>query len=114
MAIKRATIKEYNQLFEGVDINKLTQKEVINTKRLYDYIIESAQIAKEENKPLDDVIDEGILTGIIGAVAGATIGKTIMTSLCNILGIQEKGILGDLLTSKMVLGAIGAKLGLRM
>ena len=109
--IKRATIKEYNKLFEGVDLRNLTQDQIQNTKRLYDYITEAAQVAKEENKPLQDILDEGILTGLLGAVAGATVGKTIMSCMCSVLGISEDGVLGKLLTSSLVMGAVGAKLG---
>ena len=52
--------------------------------------------------------------GIVGGIAGATLAPAIMKSICKILGIQENGTLGQLLTSKLVLSAIGAQLGLKM
>ncbi len=58
-------------------------------------------------------MDEGILAGLIGAAAGATVGPSIMKSICKVLGISETGTLGSLLTSRVVLAAVCAELGLR-
>jgi hypothetical protein len=46
--------------------------------------------------------------------AGATIGPSIMKAICKVLGIDEKGTLGSLMTSKVVLSALGSQLGYRM
>ena len=100
-----------NELFEGVDLSKVSVKEVQNAKKLFNYIVESAAIAQEENKSIDDVMDEGLFTALLGGVAGATIGPAIMKAVCKILGISESGLLGKTLTSQVVLGALGAELG---
>lgn len=100
-----------NELFEGVDLKSVSVKEVQNAKKLFNYIVESAAIAQEEGKSLDDVMDEGLFTALLGGVAGSTIGPAIMRAVCKILGIDQNGTLGKLLTSSLVMGALGAELG---
>ena len=99
-----------NELFEGVDLTNVSAKEVQNAKKLFNYIVESAAIAQEEGKSLDDVMDEGLFTALLGGVAGATIGPAIMKAICRILGIDVNGTLGKLLTSSLVLGALSTEL----
>ena len=100
-----------NELFEGVDLSKVSVKEVQNAKKLFNYIVESAAIAQEEGKSIDDVMDEGLFTTLLGGVAGATIGPAIMKAVCKILGIDQNGTLGKLMTSSLVMGALGSELG---
>ena len=102
-----------NDLFEGVDLTGATPQQLMNTKKLYNYIIESAEIAKKEDVPLEDVLDEGIFGALVGGALSATVGQTIMKSICKVLGISESGVLGNLLTSKVVLAALGGTLGYR-
>lgn len=61
--------------------------------------------------PLHDVIDEGLFGAIIGGTVSATIGKSIMEAIIKVLGIDANGTLGKLLTSQVVLAAMGAQLG---
>ena len=107
---KVATIKE---LYEGIDLSEYSIKEIQDSKKLYNYIVESAEIAKEENKELGDVLDEGILGMLAGGVIGATAGASIMKAICNALGLKENGVLYNTLTSRLVMGAVGASLGER-
>ena len=67
-------------------------------------------VTVEEGKSLDDVMDEGLFTALLGGVAGSTIGPAIMKAICHILGIDPNGTLGKLLTSSLVMGALGAEL----
>lgn len=106
-------MEKYNNLFEGIDLSEYTPKEIINSKKVYDYLVEANEVAKLENKTLDDIIDEGLFSTIIGGAVGATVGQSIMKAICKCLGIDEKGTLGSLLTSKLVLTAMGAQLGYR-
>jgi len=106
-------MSKYSQLYEGIDLSQYTPKQIMDSKKVYDYIVESAEIAQEQGKSLDDLMDEGILAGLIGAAAGATVGPSIMKSVCKVLGISETGTLGSLLTSRVVLSAVCAELGLR-
>ena len=104
----------YSTLFEGVDLSQYTPNQIMNSKKLYDYIVESAEVANENGQALDDVIDEGIFGALVGAAAGATVGPAIMKAVCKVLGIQETGTLGNLLTSRVVLAAVCGELGLRL
>ena len=106
-------MSKYNNLFEGIDLSEYTPKQIMDSKKVYDYIIEANEIAKANNQPLDDVMDEGLFSAIIGGAVGATVGQSIMKAVCKCLGIDEKGTLGNLLTSKLVLTAMGAQLGYR-
>lgn len=54
-------------------------------------------------------IDEGFFSSVLGGVAGLTAGSAVMKAVCKSLGI-EKGLLFDLLTSKVICGIAGAKI----
>ena len=82
-----------------------------HTQSVRDYIIEVAEKAQQEGKPVSELIDEGILSGILGGVIGGTAGKSVMSAVCKALGIDEKSTLGQLMTSRIVLTAVGAYLG---
>lgn len=100
-----------NSLFEGMDVRGENPETLMKARKLYNYIVESAEIAKEQNMPLHDVIDEGLFGAIIGGTVSATIGKSIMEAIIKVLGIDANGTLGKLLTSQVVLAAMGAQLG---
>lgn len=76
----------------------------------YDSIIEKLQEAKENNIP----VDEGIFGAIGGAILGTTVGPKLGMALCKALGVDPKGAFGSLLTSKLVMGAIGTSMGWKM
>lgn len=54
-------------------------------------------------------IDEGFFSSLLGGVAGLTAGSAVMKAVCKSLGI-EKGLLFDLLTSKVICGVAGVKI----
>ena len=76
----------------------------------YDSIIQKLQEAKQNDIPLD----EGILGAIGGVILGTTIGPKLGQALCKALGVDQRGTFGSLLTSKLVLGSIGATMGWKM
>ena len=87
---------------------KLEKIVAINEEQqAYDDIIKALNEAKENNIPLD----EGIGKAILGAAAGVTVGPAIMKAVCRVLGISETGALGNLMTSRLVLTALGGYLG---
>jgi len=59
-------------------------------------------------------MDEGIFSAIALGALGATAGPAIMKAVCKCLGINETGVLGQLLTSRVVLTAVCGELGLRL
>lgn len=87
---------------------KLEKVVAINEEQqAYDDIIKALNEAKENNIPLD----EGIGKAILGAATGVTIGPAIMKAVCKVLGISESGALGNLMTSRLILTALGGYLG---
>lgn len=90
-------------------INEYLEKH-INESQVYDDIIKSLQESKEQCKP----IEEGLFTGLFAGAAAFTVGPTIMKTVANVLGIDLKGPLGSLMTSRLILTAVGAKLGYRV
>jgi hypothetical protein len=76
-------------------------------QQAYDNLIQILQEAKANNTP----IDEGLGKAILGGLAGATIGPAVMRAVCKVLGINETGPMGNLMTSRLVLTAMGSYLG---
>lgn len=103
-----------NELFEGMNLTGIDPQQLQNSKKLYNYIVESYEIAQEEGKELSDVMDEGVFSAIALGALGATAGPSIMKAVCKCLGINETGCLGQLLTSRVVLAAVCGELGLRL
>jgi len=58
------------------------------------------------NKRVDE-LDEGILGSILGGLAGFIVGPAIGKVIANALGI-DRGIIYDMLTSRLVSTALGA------
>lgn len=52
-------------------------------------------------------IDEGIISKVLGGITGFVIGPSIGKVIANALGVQ-KGIIYDMLTSRLVGAALGA------
>lgn len=82
-------------------------EELIKEDLTYDNVINFLQECKENNVP----IDEGLFKAIFGGLGGATIGPPIMKGICKVLGIDERGSMGSLMTSRLTLTALGAYLG---
>lgn len=73
----------------------------------YDKVISMLQEAKENNV----AFDEGLFGAVVGGLTGATIGPKVMKAICKALGVDEKGPFGSLLTSRLILTAVGATVG---
>lgn len=81
--------------------------QITEEQKAYDDIIAVLIEAKENNTP----IEEGLGKALLGGIAGATVGPSIMKAVCKVLGINEGGALGNLMTSRLVLTAMGSYLG---
>ena len=88
-------------------------KDLINesTMKIKDYIIEVSNRAQAEGKDVSEIIDEGLLSAIVGGIVGGTAGRNVMQAVCKALKVDEKGTLGQMLTSRLVLTAVGSYLG---
>lgn len=82
----------------------------INEDLTYEDIIQKLNEAKEAGTP----IDEGIFGALIGGVTGLTMGTKIGNAICKALGIDPKGTLGSLITSKLVMGSVLGTLGYKI
>lgn len=91
------------------DLAKDTHTNISEDKQ-YDMLIEALQEAKEKQLP----ITEGLFSSILGGTVGITFGPAVMKAVCNALGIDLKGALGNLMTSRLIVGAVGAKIGWRV
>ena len=81
--------------------------ELLTEDAKYDKVIEELNKARQEGK----TVDEGLLGAVVGGIAGATIIPSIMKAICKVLGINVNGQFGNLLTSRLVLAAVGAEIG---
>ena len=85
----------------------VTEETPITEELTYDNIIAKLQEAKENDIP----VEEGLIGAIVGGVAGAAVGPKIMKAICKALGVNESGPLGSLLTSRLILTAVGTTVG---
>ena len=97
---------------ESIQAAKMKSRMISNGELLtedakYDQIIEELNKARQEGK----TVDEGLLGAVVGGIAGATIIPSIMKAICKVLGINVSGQFGSLLTSRLVLAAVGAEIG---
>ncbi len=90
-------------IFESEDIKGLTPDQIQEGEKTYHELLEKL----EKGEP----IDEGFFSGLLTGGAAALVGPSIMKAILKALGVDEKGALGQLLTSRLVLGAIGYTLG---
>ena len=88
-----------SKIFEAEEIKDLSPDEILEGEKAYKIILEKL----EKGEP----IDEGFLSGLLGGGAAALVGPALMRSICKVLGVDEKGTLGKLLCSRLVLAAIG-------
>lgn len=87
-------------IFEDVDISYLNEEQLEQCKSVFASLNESY---KEEGiKGVEKKLEEGFLGTLAGFIIGPSIGKII----ANALGV-EKGILYDMLTSRLVSAALG-------
>ena len=85
----------------------VNEPEQITEELSYDSLIAKLQEAKENNIP----IEEGLLGAVVGGLTGATFGPKVMKAVCKALGVDEKGPFGSLLTSRLILTAVGTSVG---
>ncbi|MFW6226407.1 MAG: hypothetical protein ACOC3V_05570 [bacterium] len=88
-----------SKIFESEEIKDLTPDQIQEGEKAYYYILEKLEKGEE--------IDEGFLSGLAGGAVGAIAGPAIGRAICKTLGIDEKGHLGKLLTSRLVTAALG-------
>ena len=98
--IKRA---ESSKIFEAEEIRGATDEELNEAEKTYEELVRRLENGEE--------IDEGLLGGLAGGAVGALAGPAIGRAICKVLGIDPKGNLGRLLTSRLVTTALGYAVG---
>ena len=89
------------------NLEEIANDKPITEELTYDLIIEKLNEAKENGTP----IDEGVFGAIGGVVLGSAFGPKLGAAICKALGVDPKGSFGSLITSRLVMGAIGATMG---
>jgi hypothetical protein len=94
-----------SKIFESEEIirTQATPAEIHEAEQLYYDAVDRLEKGEE--------LDEGFFGGLIGGTLGALAGPAIGRALCKVLGIDEKGHFGKLLTSRLVTTAMGIALG---
>lgn len=83
------------------------ENNIVTEELSYDNVIAKLQEAKANDVP----VDEGIIGALVGGLTGATFGPKVMKAICKALGVDEKGPFGSLLTSRLILTAVGTSVG---
>lgn len=94
---------EVSRIFEAEEIKGATPEQIQNATAFYEGIISALESGED--------VDEGLLGGLAGAGIGVLAGPTIGKAICKVLGVDPKGNLGKLLTSRLVTTAFGYELG---
>jgi hypothetical protein len=95
--------KPTSRIFESEEVRGMSSTDINEAEKAYEEILTKIQNNEE--------IEEGFLGGLIGGAAGALAGPAIGRAICKALGIDQKGTLGKMLTSRLVTTAIGVALG---
>jgi len=101
-------MKSFNEAVNPQTLNEFIKLEDTD----FDYLNESERqevqdiLTKFGDKKIAE-LDEGILGSILGGLTGFVVGPAIGKIIANTLGIQ-KGVLYDMLTSRLVGTALGA------
>ena len=88
-------------------ISEEVDQVVLNESQMIEVENASQQIAELIK---NGEIDEGVIGSLIGGLTGVTIGPSIGKAICKALGI-EKGLLYDLLTSRIFTTAVASYIG---
>jgi hypothetical protein len=92
-----------SKIFEAEYIKGSSPDQLQEAERVYNELVEKLTAGEE--------IDEGLFGGLVGAGIGALAGPTVGLAICKVLGVDPRGNLGKLLTSRLVTTAFGYELG---
>jgi hypothetical protein len=92
-----------SKIFETEEVMGSTPEQLQAAEKAYSYIVERLEAGEE--------LDEGFLGALAGGAIGALAGPAVGRAICKVLGIDEKGHLGKLLTSRLVAAALGYTIG---
>jgi hypothetical protein len=99
---------ELTTVQNSISENKETQLKVSDIDKIIETLTE---LKIRINEGQIENLNEGLFGALVGGVAGMTVLPTIMKGLCSVLGVDPKGILGTMLTSRLVLTTLCARIG---
>ena len=104
-----------NKLFEQylVESEDWTEEQERIVDEAVDQLVLDHHDGKDLEETMNKLIEEGFLGSILGGLTGFALGKSAGKMIAKVLGIT-KGVLYDLLTSRLVGAALGASLGKRI
>ena len=91
-----------SKIFEAEEIKNLSKEQILEAEEMYNNLITKLKNGED--------IEEGFFSSVAGGAVGALVGPAIGKAVCKVLGVDENGTLGKLLTSRLVSAAIGASL----
>lgn len=97
-------------LNEGLKSTLTEEEELLIDEKVELFVSEYLKKEKGLNDLSEELTNEGFLGSIFGGLTGFALGSTIGKIVARTLGI-EKGILYDVLTSKLVATSLGAAIG---
>ncbi len=106
-------MKSFDEIIRESNIEDKTLNEFITLNESdFQYLNESErqevqEILKKFGDKKISELDEGILGSILGGLTGFVVGPAIGKVIANSLGI-DKGIIYDMLTSRLVAAALGS------
>lgn len=99
---------ELTTIQNSINENKEIQLEASDIDKIIENLIE---LKARVNEGQVENLTEGLFGALVGGAAGLTVLPTIMKALCSSLGVDEKGALGALLTSRLILTTLCARIG---
>ncbi|MBR4589625.1 MAG: hypothetical protein IKO36_03085 [Bacteroidaceae bacterium] len=101
------------ELNESIKNEELSEEDNAIIDSVVNRISESVKNGEDLEKVMEEIVNEGLLGSIVGGLVGISLGSAVMKAVAKVLGV-EKGILYDLLTSKVCCAAVGVVMGNRV
>lgn len=99
---------ELTTVQNSISENKEAQLKVSD---IDDIIEKLTELKMRVNEGQIEDLNEGLFGALVGGAAGMTVLPTIMKGLCSALGVDSNGVLGTMLTSRLVLTTLCAHIG---
>lgn len=99
---------ELTTIQNSINENKEHQITVSDINKIIENL---SELKTRINEGQTENLTEGLFGALVGGAAGMTVLPTIMKGLCKVLGVDDKGVLGTTLTSRLVLTTLCAHIG---
>lgn len=116
MIVKKKKVRKFSEIIKDEADAKDDELdvEIDLTEEQANIIVNILMNPDAVNEDQLQYINEGIIGSMLGGLGGLAFGKSIGKLLAGILGIKENSPLYNVLTSRLVGGAIGTALGKKL